>query len=164
MSQKISEELNPRRIDSIEEKRSFYPLLTDADPWPEMIEKYLDEGIMFVFTIGSDIVGEVVLLPLSDDVCEVKNIAVYPEFQQKGIGKRIMDFSVDFCKSKFKTICVGTSDSGVAFYEKCGFVVSGKIRNFFTDNYPEPIFDGNGWCVDMICLKIDLTSVGSNDQ
>ena len=38
---------------------------------------------------------------------------------------------------------VGTGDSPltVPFYEKCGFVRSHNIPNFFTDNYDHPIYE-----------------------
>ncbi|WP_330383747.1 hypothetical protein [Clostridioides difficile] len=51
---------------------------------------------------------------------------------------------------------VGTSESGVPFYEKFGFVYSHKIKNFFVDNYPEPIFEGELQCVGMLYLSYNF--------
>ncbi len=38
------------QIEEITEKRSYYPLLLDADPYEEMLEKYLTKGQMFTFS------------------------------------------------------------------------------------------------------------------
>lgn len=39
------------------------------------------------------------------------------------------------------------------FYEKCGFVLSHIIPNFFTDNYDHPIYEGGVQLVDMVYLQ-----------
>ena len=38
---------------------------------------------------------------------------------------------------------VGTGDSPliVAFYKKCGFIESHRIKDFFIDNYDNPIYE-----------------------
>ena len=53
---------------------------------------------------------------------------------------------------------VGTGDSPliIHFYEHCGFILSHKVKNFFTDNYDHPIYDNDIQLVDMIYLKKDL--------
>ena len=51
---------------------------------------------------------------------------------------------------------VGTSESMTSFYERFGFVPSHIVKNFFTDNYPEPIFEDGSQCIDMVYLKKKL--------
>lgn len=41
----------------------------------------------------------------------------------------------------------------IPFYEKCGFVRSHIIPNFFTDNYDHPIYEGGRQLVDMVYLQ-----------
>ena len=50
---------------------------------------------------------------------------------------------------------VGTGDvpSSRSFYEHCGFTVSHRIKNFFTDNYDHPMYEDGVQLVDMIYLK-----------
>ncbi|MFU2395762.1 MAG: GNAT family N-acetyltransferase, partial [Clostridiales bacterium] len=50
---------------------------------------------------------------------------------------------------------VGTGDSPltIPFYEKCGFVRSHKIPNFFTDNYDHTIYEGGVQLIDMVYLQ-----------
>lgn len=140
------------QIEKIAEKRSYYPLLLDADPSEKMLEKYLSEGKMFAFSTEGQVVGVIVVLPLSTTDIELKNIAVLPEKQGQGIGRRMIDFIACHYTDRFENLYVGTADSGIAFYQKCGFEVSHIVKNFFTDNYPEPIIDNGCQCIDMIYL------------
>ena len=50
---------------------------------------------------------------------------------------------------------VGTGDvpSSRSFYEHCGFAISDRIKNFFTDNYDHPMYEDGVQLVDMIYLK-----------
>ena len=40
----------------------------------------------------------------------------------------------------------------IPFYEHCGFTVSHRIKNFFTDNYDHPMYEDGVQLVDMIYL------------
>ena len=53
---------------------------------------------------------------------------------------------------------MGTGDSPltIPFYEKCGFVRSHTISNFFTDNYDHPIYESGIQLVDMVYLQRPL--------
>ena len=53
---------------------------------------------------------------------------------------------------------MGTGDSPltIPFYEKCGFVRSHIILNFFTDNYDHPIYESGIQLVDMVYLQRPL--------
>ena len=86
---------------------------------------------------------------------EIKNIATRPESQGKGYGKALIRFVADTYRGKFQILQVGTGDSPltVPFYEKCGFVRSHYIKNFFTDNYDHPIFECGVQLVDMVYLR-----------
>lgn len=140
------------QIKKITEKRSYYPLLLDADPSKEMLEKYLSKGQMFAFSEKNQVVGVIVVLPLSTTDIELKNMAVLPEKQGQGIGRKMIEFVSNHYADRFKNLYVGTADSGITFYRKCGFEVSHVVKNFFIDNYPEPIIDSGIQCVDMIYL------------
>ena len=57
--------------------------------------------------------------------------------------------------TRFLTLSVGTGDSPltIPFYEKCGFVRSHNIPNFFTDNYDHPIYESGVQLIDMVYLQ-----------
>lgn len=65
------------------------------------------------------------------------------------------DFSDLQLNRGYAVLQVGTGDSPltIPFYEKCGFVRSHIIPNFFTDNYDHPIYEGGVQLVDMVYLQ-----------
>jgi len=85
-------------------------------------------------------------------VLEIKNIAVLPECQHKGYGKRL----IHYIEQKYgKDFRIGMVDSPltIPFYEKCGFVKIYRLRNFFTDNYDHPVFECGIQLIDMVYLE-----------
>ncbi len=50
---------------------------------------------------------------------------------------------------------VGTSESGVPFMRSLDLFIHIKLKTF-VDNYPEPIFEGELQCVDMLYLSYNF--------
>ncbi len=75
-----------------------------------------------------------------------------------GYGKRLIEFIEQTYRDDFRILRVGTGDSQltIPFYEKCGFIESHRVKNFFTDNYNHPIFECGVQLVDMVYLEKDL--------
>ena len=88
-------------------------------------------------------------------ILEIKNIATAPEYQGKGYAKALIEFLVKEYGEQYSILQVGTGDSPltIPFYEKCGFVRSHIVPNFFTDNYDHPIFECGVQLVDMVYLQ-----------
>lgn len=141
---------NPRQrmVKVTGDKKAYLPLLLDADPCEAMIDRYLEESDMFVLERDGEVIGEAVV----DGKGEIKNLAVKPEWQGKLYGMYILSSLANYYKDRFSRLWVGTSESGVGYYERYGFVQDHVIKNFFTDNYPEPIIDNGRLCVDMTYL------------
>ena len=57
---------------------------------------------------------------------------------------------------------VGTGDSPLTlpFYEKCGFKVSHRVKDFFIENYDNPIYECGKKLTDMVYLKKDRAKQG----
>ena len=144
--------MNIRQIK--QNKKQFLPLLLLADEQENMIDRYLENGIMFVLE-DSGVKAECVVTDEGAGVLEIKNIATMPEAQGKGYGKALIDFVAQKYAGQFSTLQVGTGDSPltITFYEKCGFKCSHSVKNFFTDNYDHPIFECGVQLVDMIYLR-----------
>ena len=72
-------------------------------------------------------------------------------------NKAISDI-VNNYREQYAILQVGTGDSPltIPFYEKCGFVRSHIISNFFTDNYDHPIYESGVQLVDMVYLQRPL--------
>ena len=135
-------------------KNRFLPLLLLADEQEDMIDRYLERGTMYVLEDGG-VKAECVVTDEGGGILELKNLAVEPESQRKGYGKALIDFLVCKYKGRYSVLQVGTGDSPltIPFYEKCGFVRSHKIENFFTDNYDHPIYECGVQLTDMIYLQ-----------
>ncbi|MBQ9009992.1 MAG: GNAT family N-acetyltransferase [Clostridia bacterium] len=134
-------------------KRDYLPLLLLADEQEEMINRYLERGRMFVLE-DHGIRSECVITDEGDGVLEIKNIATAPGSQGKGYARLLIQYLLDTFRDHFSILQVGTGDSPmtIPFYEKCGFVRSRVIPDFFTDNYDHPIFERGVQLTDMIIL------------
>ena len=144
-------------IEVADNKKQYLDLLLLADEQEDMIDRYLDKGRMYVLD-DNGIKCECVVTDEGNGVLEIKNIATVPEYQGKGYAKTLIDFLVKEYSGKYSVLQVGTGDSPltIPFYEKCGFVRSHSIPNFFTNNYDHPIFECGVQLVDMIYLQRKL--------
>ena len=140
-----------------ENKKQYRSLLLLADEQEDMIDRYIENGMMYVLD-DNGIKSECVVTDEGNGVLEIKNIATAPECQGKGYGKALIDFIMMKYKGTYSILQVGTGDSPmtIPFYDKCGFVRSHRIKNFFTDNYDHPIFECGIQLVDMIYLQRKL--------
>jgi len=140
-----------------ENKKKFLDLLLLADEQENMIDKYLPGGDLFAL-FDDDLKSVCVVVPINRETCELKNIATYEKYQGKGYGRALINYISDYYKSDYKTMLVGTGETPgiLSFYESCGFEKSYRVKDFFTDNYDHPIFEGEIQLIDMIYLKKDL--------
>lgn len=135
------------------DKEKYMSLLLIADEQESMIYKYLKRGEMFILN-DNGVKAECVVTNEAKGIYELKNIAVLPESQRKGYGKRLINYLFSYY-TDCDMLLVGTGDvpSSLCFYHKCGFTESHRIKNFFTDNYDHLIFEDGKQLVDMVYLK-----------
>ena len=140
-----------------ENKKEFLDLLLLADEQEDMVDKYLQEGRMFVL-FDDGVKGEVVVTNEGNGILEIKNIATDPNCHGKGYGKKLIQFVEEKFKGEYSVLQVGTGDSPltIPFYEKCGFKRSHSVKNFFTENYDHPIFECGIQLVDVIYLQKNI--------
>lgn len=141
-------------LKKIEDKKKNLPLLLLADPEETAIDKYLSQCEVLEFYWDDILIGQGAVMEISPKSCELKNMAIFEEYHRQGYGKKFLKLLCDYYKEKYSCIIVGTSDQGIPFYEKCGFKISHIIKNFFIDNYSEPIFENDRQCIDMTYLSI----------
>lgn len=139
-----------------ENKKAFLPLLLLADPSEEMIYRYLDRGALYALADGDRVVGAAVVTMEGEDLCELKNLAIAESCQGQGYAKLLLENLFFKYAQGFSRMRVGTGEPLRAFYEKMGFVETGVIPGFFTNNYPEPVVDGGETLTDMILLERPL--------
>lgn len=136
------------------DKTQYMELLLIADEQVSMIEKYLYRGDMFAL-FDHDVRAICVITQEQPGIYELKNIVTVPAYQRKGYGKKLISFIVDYYKKSGTELYVGTGDCPVIlrFYERCGFVKSHVMKNFFLDNYDHPMYEDGQQLIDMIYLK-----------
>lgn len=143
-------------------KKQFLSLLLLADEQESMIDRYLDRGDLFVMYVDEESwIAVAVVTNEEEGVYELKNLAVDPAYQRKGIGRQMVDFLCRHYQQTGHTMLVGTGDSRqtVSFYQSCGFTYSHTLRGFFTENYDHPIIEDGKVLTDMIYFRKDLPKV-----
>lgn len=140
-----------------ENKKQYLSLLLLADEQEDMIDKYIDIGTMYLLC-DNGVKCACVVTDEGDGILEIKNIATVPNYQGKGYGKTMIDFIVSTYRGQYSILQVGTGDSPltIPFYEKCGFVRSHKLKNFFVDNYKYPIYESGIQLIDMVYLRKNI--------
>ncbi|WP_252504632.1 GNAT family N-acetyltransferase [Sporosarcina sp. Marseille-Q4943] len=137
-----------------------YDLLLLADPSRELVETYITEGECYVAEDNDDIIGVFVIVPLTKETVEIKNIAVSEDRQGQGIGKKLLQEAIGVSKSNgYDNIEIGTGNSSIgqlALYQKCGFRIAGVIKDFFIQHYDEIIMENGILCKDMIRLRLEI--------
>ena len=139
------------------DKKRYLDLLLLADEQEDMIDRYLERGTMYVLE-DDGIKAECVVTDEGDGILELKNLAVEPAFQGRGYGKNMVDFLAQTYKEQYTVLQVGTGDSPstIPFYESCGFRRHHLVKNFFTDHYDHPIYEGGVQLADMVYLQRKL--------
>lgn len=137
------------------DKKHYLPLLLIGDESETMIDRYLDCGRLYVGTLGGEPIAVCVTVDTDENTTEVKNLAVRPEFQHRGFGRRMLEYVEKLCRRRTITLGTGETPSTLRFYQSCGYTFSHRIPDFFTDNYPHPIIEEGVMLRDMVYLKKD---------
>jgi ribosomal protein S18 acetylase RimI-like enzyme len=135
-------------------------LLLLADPSIDKIKEYLIDSNIYSASIKDETIGIIVIKEIDKFKKEILNVAVREEHQNKGIGKKLINFVLNLEKSNgTKVIEIGTGNSSInqlILYQKIGFRISSIDRDFFSRNYQEVIVENGIICQDMIRLSIEL--------
>ena len=156
---KKTETMRIRQIKT--DKKRYLSLLLQADEQEDMIDRYLECGQMFaLYDAGVRTVA--VVTDEGDGICELKNLSTVPACRGQGYGKHMVQFLIARFRRTHHTMLVGTDDFGgnIAFYQNCGFMPSHRVKDFFTDHYDHPIFEGGRQLRDMVYLARDLKTRG----
>lgn len=146
----------------IEQTKNTIPLdlLLMSDPSEEVIAEYIDASVQFVARLDATILGALLLLKTRPGTMEIMNVSVCEEYQNKGIGRRLIDKAIQFARdSGIKTLEIGTGNPGVIqmlLYQKCGFRIVGVEPDYFRKNHAQRIFENGIECRDMIRMRMEL--------
>jgi ribosomal protein S18 acetylase RimI-like enzyme len=136
-----------------------WPLLLDADPEKEVVDRYIETSEILVYEKEQRIVG-VIVFQLQTAGWEIMNVAVAPNLQNQGIGACLLTAALgEIAATKNQaplpvTIKTGNLPSAaLTLYKKMGFVEKRVVKNYFVDHYKEPIYEDGILLTDQVILE-----------
>ncbi len=152
-----SGELAPLEVRKISAgKKAYLPLLLEADPSEVMIDKYLEQGDMYVLVVNGQPVSVAVIRQDTSESCELCNLATAKGQRGKGYASQLVRHIMKLYQPRCRRMIVGTSKQLTPFYERFGFKYSFTREGFFLNsNYAGVDFDEPG-LKDMEVLSVEL--------
>jgi len=141
------------------ERERLMPLLLLADESEQQVRSYMHEGDLYAYANGEAVHGIVLAIGAADGATELKAVAVTPELQRQGVGKRMLQAVLDDLRARgVRRVIVGTGNAGIgelAYYQKAGFRLVGIERDFFSParGYPEVMHDNGIRLRDMVWME-----------
>lgn len=105
---------------------------------------------MYVAFAGDEAVGVCVVTRESDNLMEIKNLAVSPGRRRTGIGHLLLRFIENRYEDYDIQLGTGATPSTVKFYESAGYLYFHRIKDFFCINYDHPIVEEGVLLTDML--------------
>ena len=140
-----------------ENKKDYLPLLLLGDEQESMIHRYLERGTLYLWQVEQEVQGVCLVTDEGDGVLELKNIAVAPPFQRQGIGRAMIEALVQRYRGSYRMLQAGTGEvpSTMGFYQRCGFTLSHRVKDFFLQ-YDHPIVEDGVQLKDMVYFQREL--------
>ena len=134
------------------DRRKYIPLLLLGDEQEELVLAYLNEGQLYAIETDGEPLAVALIIDHPQGV-ELKNMAVAEHAQGGGIGTALL--ADIFPRYPGQTMFVGTGEvpKTLCFYEKSGFAVCDRVKNFFLDHYDHVIIEDGIQLVDMVYLR-----------
>lgn len=96
-------------------------MLLEADPSKDMISKYLKDSDVYGLKVDEEIVSVAVILHISKNELELKNLVTKEEYRNKGYAKKLLKSLCSNYKQKYNKMIVGTTENNIPFYVKQEF-------------------------------------------
>lgn len=140
-----------------EGKKRYLPLLLLGDEQESMVDRYLGQGALYIWKEGKETAGVCVVVNQEEGVLELKNIAVAPRFQRRGIGRAMIEALAKRYRGSYRVLLAGTGEapSTINFYQHCGFTYSHRVKDFFLQ-YDHPIVEEGVQLKDMVYFQRKL--------
>jgi len=76
---------------------------------------------------GGICLGTLSLLPLGESVCRIRQVAVAPQYQRKGIGRQMMEYAEKYCMQKgYGKLMLHARADAIPFYLKLDYRIIGE--------------------------------------
>ena len=146
-----------------DDRAQLLPLFTLADDSAAQIATYISRGDVLVARDGELVIGHLQIDETGDaGVFELKSMAVTEQRQREGIGARLVEAALAYCRAhngRRLIVSTAAADTGnLRFYQRRGFRMSRIVRDVFTpsNGYMEgAVVDGIA-LRDQVFLDLDL--------
>jgi GNAT superfamily N-acetyltransferase len=127
MSIRIEEYAGPRSV--------LRPLFELAEDSAAELDAYIEHGRVLVALEGDEVLGH---LQITDtdraEAAEVKNMAVSPARQGRGVGRALMEAALELAGGEELVVATAAADVGnLRFYQRLGFRPRSIERDAFTE-------------------------------
>lgn len=113
-------------------------LLRMAEPSIDELNSYMDTAISFIAELDGAIIGACLMTQVTPETIELKNISVYPDFRNMGVGRSLISFAADMARDAgCLEIIAGTDNSnapGLIFLQKLGFDMDSIEKGYYTQH------------------------------
>jgi predicted N-acetyltransferase YhbS len=118
-------------------RAALRPLFELAEDSAGALDAYLGLGVVLVAVAGDRVLGHIQLTETTAPAqLEIKNMAVDPAHQRRGIGRRLVAAALDLAAGEGRTtlvVATATADIGnLRFYQRLGFRLRSVERDAFT--------------------------------
>lgn len=151
------------RVPAGDGRDAFLPLFRLADDSESALRSYYQQGELFALRDGHGaLLAMALAIPETDGAVELKAVAVVPQLQGRGVGKRLLALVLDALRrSGARRVVVATGNSSIdelAFYQKAGFRLRRVERDFFNPErgYPPGLVENGIPLRDRVWLDQDL--------
>jgi predicted N-acetyltransferase YhbS len=153
-------------------RRALRELFELAEDSALQLDSYIEDGRVLVAREGTgEIVGHLQLVPgARAGLVEIKNLAVRPERQGTGIGRRLVAQSLDVCRhegaTKVEVVTAVADIDNVRFYQRCGFRAISIERDSFSEakGYPPDLVADGIPVRDSIVFDVSLDALSAGTQ
>lgn len=134
-----------------------WELLLDADPQRSLVEDYLKRSELLVYEAASQVVG-VIVFQAGAAEWEIMNVAVDPKWQGQGLGGELLDAALATIEKTpgAKEVIIKTGDltsAALTLYQKKGFRQVALVKDYFIEQYDEPIYENGQRLRNQVILK-----------
>lgn len=132
------------QIDAGAGRDALLPLFRLADDSESQVRSYYQSGELFALTdADGDAMALALVVPGEDGDAELKSVAVAPDWQRRGVGRRLIAAVLsELRRAGYRRVTVVSANTAIgelAFYQKVGFRLWRIERDLFSParGYPE---------------------------
>lgn len=115
---------SPEQIDSVRLREAVLRIPLGMSFTQEELQAESDELHVAAIDEAGKLVGILLLKPVNEETLKMRQVAVRPDLQGKGIGKGLVHFAEELCRSRgIKWITLHAREPVVPFYEALGYMV-----------------------------------------